>query len=110
MRITRVPLLDAADSAGAKRDFAVWNDFRSQAAPSRAGSDNAGKQYEVSLRVGKKVYVVLYVAETNQPEPNLYVGTARTVLIDGNTLKFNDVLGHTHSTRILSSKDAPASK
>ena len=75
-----------------------------------SGSDNAGKQYHVSIKVGKKVYLVLYVAETNQPDPELYVGMARTVLIDGNTLKFNDLQGRAHATRILSSKDAPSLK
>lgn len=75
-----------------------------------SGSDNAGKQYHASIKVGKKVYLVLYVAETNQPDPGLYVGMARNILIDGDTLKFNDLQGRTHSTRILSSKDAPSLK
>lgn len=79
--------------------------------PGESGSDNAGKQYDVSIKVGKKVYVVLYVDEGDQPDPKLYIGATRTVLIDGNTLKFNDVGGRVHSARILSSKDAaPDSK
>lgn len=76
-----------------------------------SGSDNAGKKYDVSIKVGKKVYVVLYIPEVNQPNPWFYVGMERTVLIDGNTLKFNDLQGQSHSTRILSTKDAaPVSK
>jgi hypothetical protein len=75
-----------------------------------SNSNNAGKQYDVSIKVGKKLYAVLYTAEINQPDPGLYVGMARTVLIEGNTLKFNDLQGRTHPARILSSKDAPPSK
>ena len=73
-----------------------------------AANDNAGKEYDISIKVGKKIYVALYASEKNQPEPDFYVGMRRTVLIDGDTLKFNDLLGNTHSLRILSSKDAPA--
>ena len=68
---------------------------------------DAAKGYDISVKVGKKIYVALYTAENNEPEPDYYVGMRRTVLIDGDTLKFNDLLGHTHSLRILSSKDAP---
>ena len=72
-----------------------------------AGTDAGVKQYDVSIKVGKKVYVTLYTAEKNQPVPEYYVGMRRTVQIDGDTLKINDLLGHTRTLRILSSKDAP---
>jgi hypothetical protein len=35
-----------------------------------------------------------------------YVGMRRTVQVDGDTLKVNDLLEHTSTLRILSTKDA----
>lgn len=69
--------------------------------------DTGAKQYDVSVKVGTKIYLTLYTAENGQAGPQFYVGMRRTVLIEGDTLKFNDLLGHTHTLRILSSKDAP---
>ena len=74
-----------------------------------AGADSGAKQYDVSIKVAKKIYVALYPAEKDQAVPEYYVGMRRTVLVDGDTIKFNDLLGHTHTLKILSSKDAPQS-
>jgi len=64
------------------------------------------KQYDVTVKIGKKIYVVLYVPEKNQPDLEYYVGMARTMQVDGDTLRVNDLLGRTHELKILSSKDA----
>ena len=66
------------------------------------------KQYDVTVKVGKKLYVALYTPQKNQPELEYYVGMARSMQVDGDTLHVNDLLGRTHTLRILSSKDAPA--
>jgi len=97
-------------AAGQKKTWQSGTILEVTPRQTESGSDNAGQKYDVSIKVGKKVYAVLYVAETNQPDPQLYVGMARNILIDGNTLKFNDLQGRTHSTLIVSSKVAPASK
>jgi hypothetical protein len=72
-------------------------------------SENAAKEYDVSIKAGKKIYVVLYAQENDQADPEFYVGVTRTVLVDGDTLKINDLQGNTRSAHILSSKDAPPS-
>ena len=96
---------------GEKKTWQVGTILEVKALQAASGSGNTRKQYDVSIKVGKKVYVVLYVPEATQPDPEFYVGMARTVLIDGSTMKFNDIKGRTHSMRILSSKDAaPVSK
>jgi len=74
-----------------------------QAAP---GADQA-KQYDITVKVGKKIYLTLYTPQDNEPEPGNYVGMARTVQVDGDMLRFNDLLGHTRELKIVSSKDAP---
>ena len=66
------------------------------------------KQYDITVRVAKKLYVVLYTPPQNQPELEYYVGMARSMQVDGDTLNVNDLLGRVHALKILSSKDAPA--
>jgi hypothetical protein len=78
-----------------------------------AGSDAAKatnvepQQYDISFKVGNKIYVVLYTPPPGQNYPELGLGMDRTVLVDGDTMKVNDLLGRTRSMPILSSKDAP---
>lgn len=78
-----------------------------------AGRDNAKatnvepQQYDLSFKVGNKIYVVLYTPPPGQNYPELGLGMDRTVFVDGDTLKVNDLLGRTRSMPILSTKDAP---
>ena len=73
-----------------------------------ATSDSAGvQQYDVSVGVGGKVYVVLVSPPKNKPEPSYYVGMSVAVSIEGDVLKFNDLRGNTRTARILSVEDSP---
>jgi len=71
-----------------------------------AGADQI-KQYDITVKLGKKLYVALYTPPKNQPELEYYVGMARSMQVDGDTLNVNDLLGRTHTLKILSSKDVP---
>src|SRR5215472_14383187 len=64
------------------------------------------KQYDVTIKVGKKIYSGLYTMKEGEPDLGWenYVGMERLVLIEGDTLTFNDVMGRPHSLKILSSK------
>ncbi len=93
-------------ASGQKKSWQAGTFLNVKPHPGESKSENKGKQYDISVKVGKKVYVVLYVVGPDQPEPANYIGMARTVLIDGNILKFNDLEGRVHSTTILSSRDA----
>jgi hypothetical protein len=66
------------------------------------------QQFDISIRVANKIYVVLYTPPPGQNYPELGLGMDRTVLVDGDTMKINDLLGRTRSMPILSSKDAPS--
>ena len=72
-----------------------------------SGDNGVGKQYDVTVQVGKKIYVASHTQKDGEPDLEYYVGMARMVLIDGDTLTFNDLLGQSHSMRISSSRDAP---
>lgn len=65
------------------------------------------QQYDISIRIGSRIYIVLYTPPPGQNYPELGLGMDRTVLVDGDTMKVNDLLGRTRSMPILSSKDAP---
>lgn len=73
----------------------------------KAHEASSSKQYDVTVQVGKKIYVATHTMKDGEPDLEYYVGMARMVLIDGQTLTFNDLLGHPHSLQIVSSKDAP---
>jgi hypothetical protein len=69
--------------------------------------NNEPQKYDISFKVGNRVYVVLYTPPLGQNYPELGLGMDRTVFVDGDTMKVNDLLGRTRSMPILSSKDAP---
>ena len=69
--------------------------------------NNESQQYDISFKVGNRIYVVLYTPPVGQNYPELGLGMDRTVFVDGDTMKVNDLLGRTRSMPILSSKDAP---
>jgi len=72
-----------------------------------APGQNTAKQYELSVKVGSTMYLVLYTpAKANNVEYS--VGTDRPVLIEGNTMKFSDLMGRTSEMKILSRKAAPS--
>jgi hypothetical protein len=68
--------------------------------------NNESQKYDISIKVGARIYVVLYTPPLGQNYPELGLGMDRTVLVDGDTMKVNDLLGRTRSMPILSSKDA----
>jgi hypothetical protein len=72
-----------------------------------AGTDSDKKQFDVSIKVANKIYVVLYSPPGGQDFAEYGVGMNRTVLVEGDTLKLNDLLGRTRSLPIQSVKDAP---
>lgn len=76
-----------------------------QAAP---GTDADKKEFDVSIRVGNKIYVVLYSPPGGQDFAEYGVGMDRTVFVEGDTMKLNDLLGRTRTLPVLSVKDAPA--
>jgi hypothetical protein len=71
------------------------------------GSDAGKKEFDVSIKVGNKIYVVLYSPPGGQDFAEYGVGMNRTVFVEGDTMKLNDLLGRTRTLPVLSVKDAP---
>ena len=92
-------------------DKKVWQPgtlIQARARQVTSGENEGTKQYDISVQVGSKIYVASHTLKDGEPDLEYYVGMARMVLIEGETLTFNDLLGHSHSLHIISEKDAPA--
>jgi hypothetical protein len=65
------------------------------------GHDGDAIQYDVSLKVGDTLYVVLYTAQSGSGDPKFVEGTDKLVLVGSDTVTFNDILGNTAVVPIL---------
>ena len=62
--------------------------------------------YDVSLRVGDTVYVVLYTPPLGEETVKYVAGRDLLVLVGKNTITYNDILGRSFAVPIESQKSA----
>jgi hypothetical protein len=68
-------------------------------------SSNSGhNQYDISVRVGDTLYLVLYTAAPGAKTAEYSAGTDRPVLINRDTMTFSDLRGNPVAVPILSRK------
>ena len=65
------------------------------------GNDSAKNQYEVSVQVGHTVYVALYTDTKHTGMVRYRKGLSVAVLIEKDTITFNDSLGRANKLPIL---------
>jgi hypothetical protein len=68
-------------------------------------ADSQTSNYDITVRVGDYVYVVLYTVPKNSSTVEYRVGSDVVVLVGDSTLTINDVQGIPHRGRILSRKE-----
>ena len=73
-----------------------------------ASQANQAVRYDVSVKVGKTIYVVLYTPPSGTSVVEYRVGADLPVLVGEKTLTFNDLMGEKHELPILSTKPASA--
>ena len=73
-----------------------------------AGSDSSVIRYDVSVRVGSTIYIVLYTPPVGQNTVEYRVGVDLMVLVGNKTIRFNDQLGRTIDVPILRRKTIPS--
>ena len=66
--------------------------------------------YDVSLRVGETVYVVLYTPPLGMNTVNYAAGREVLVLVGKKTITYNDILGQSFEVPIVSRKPASDTK
>jgi hypothetical protein len=64
--------------------------------------------YDISLRVGNTIYVVLYTAPKNSSMVEYRVGADVVVRVQGTDLTVNDIQGNAHTVKILRSESTAA--
>jgi hypothetical protein len=67
-------------------------------------------EYDVSIRVGDTVYVVLYTPPLGQNTVKYAAGRELLVLVGKNTVTYNDITGKSFEAPIESQKAAPSTK
>jgi hypothetical protein len=73
-------------------------------------ADSSARLYDISVRVGNTIYVVLYTQPQGTTSPAYRVGLDLPVLVGPNTIKFNDLLGRPKELPILSRQTIPHTK
>ena len=72
-------------------------------------SSKDAKSYDVSIKVGNIVYVVLATPPAGSGDAILYkTGMETTVFVDGKNMKVNDITGKTWTVPILRQKEVGA--
>jgi len=74
--------------------------------PGETSATAGGVKYDVSVKVGNTIYVVLYTPPNGTSIVEYRVGADLPVLIGDKTLTFNDLTGDKHELPILSSRPA----
>ena len=64
--------------------------------------EDSTKRYDISVKVGKTLYVVLYTPQHESNAAEYKTGLDFPVQVDGRTLRFNDALGRPVAVPILS--------
>ena len=70
--------------------------------PATNGADSSTIRYDISLRVGNTVYVVLYTAPPGTYGVEYAAGNEMLVLVGSKTITYNDILGNSRKAPILS--------
>ena len=70
--------------------------------PGTAASDSSTGNYDVSVKVGKTVYVILYTPPLGNDTVRYVAGRELLVLVGEKTIKFNNQLGGSYEATILS--------
>ena len=71
-------------------------------------TDTTANKYDVSVKVGSTLYVVLYTSPPGVNTVQYREGMNMMVSIQGDKLKFNDLMGNTQTVPILSRTEVPA--
>jgi hypothetical protein len=75
----------------------------------KVGSSEAAS-YDVSLKVGDTIYVVLYTPPLHEETVKYAAGRDLLVFVDKSTIRYNDILGKSYEAPIESQRPATNSK
>jgi hypothetical protein len=99
--LTMVPAFGQSTS---KYQVGTITEVKVHQAAGSAASDAAS--YDVSVKVGDTIYVVLYTPALGEETVKYVVGRDLLVLVGNNTITYNDILGRSFAVPIESQKPA----
>src|ERR1017187_4324557 len=91
-----------------KYQVGMITDVRARQVASDSAADSAS--YDVSVKVGGTIYVVLYTPPLGELPPKYATGREMLVLVGKNTITYNDMLGRSLQVPIESQKPAAEPK
>ncbi len=83
-----------------------------EVSPHQAAGDHTSEasSYDISVKVGDKIYVVLYTTPLGEITPKYAAGRELLVLVGNNTITYNDILGRSLQVPIESQRPAAEPK
>jgi hypothetical protein len=103
-----VTLFPAFGQSTSKYQVGTITEVKVHPATGSGVSDAAS--YDVSLRVGDTVYIVLYTPALGEDTVKYVAGRDLLVLVGKNTITYNDILGQSHNVPIEGQKPAAKPK
>jgi hypothetical protein len=91
-----------------KYQVGTITEVKAHQAAENAASDAAS--YDVSVKVGGTIYVVLYTPALGEDTVKHAAGRDLLVLVGKNTITYNDILGRSYEVPIKSQKPAESQK
>ena len=91
-----------------KYEVGTITEVKPHQAAAHGSSDVAS--YDVSVKVGDTIYVVLYTQALGEITPEYAAGRELLVLVGKNTITYNDILGRSFDVPIESQKSAAEPK
>ena len=101
-------MLSAFGQSASKYQVGTITEVKAHQAPGSGASDTAS--YDVSVKVGDTVYVVLYTPALGEETVKYAAGRDLLVLVGKNKITYNDILGQSHDVPIESQKPAAKPK
>jgi hypothetical protein len=75
-----------------------------------ASDTDSARRYDISVKVGNTMYIVLYTQPPGTISPEYRTGLQLPVLVLGSTIKFNDGLGRSRELPIIGRRAISESK
>ncbi len=100
--------LAALGQSTSKYQVAIITEVNARQVAGDSASDTTS--YDVSVKVGNTIYVVLYTPPLGELPPKYAIGRELLVLVGKNTITYNDMLGRSLQVPIESQRPATEHK
>jgi hypothetical protein len=97
----------AFGQSASKYQLATITDVKIHQVADKVGTSDAAS-YDVSLKVGDMIYVVLYTPPLRETTVKYAAGRDVLILVGKNTIRYNDLLGRPYDAPIESQRAAAA--